>query len=133
MRISALSVCLLFSAVTLTAQSVDYNLRIYVAGAPAPIGPPNLLPGASVVCNQAAPASTVTRNPNKAVFDDPANAGRVCIYTDPGTGPLLATPTGFQNLEGTITMVSGGAETDESNRAPFLRTPAAPRNVRLVW
>ena len=36
------------------------------------------LPNASVTCNQAAPAGTVTtRNPNKVVFDDPANSGKV--------------------------------------------------------
>ena len=47
------------------------------------------LPNASVTCNQAAPTGTVTtRNPNKVVFDDPANSGKVCVYTDPGDGPL---------------------------------------------
>lgn len=111
----------------------DFNLRIYVAGAATPMSPPTLIPAAKVVCNQAAPASNAsTKNPLRSVWDDPLNAGKVCTYIDDGTGPLAALPTAFNKFEATITQVSGGVETDESNRAPFQRTPPAPKNVRLI-
>lgn len=113
------------------AQTIDYNLRIYAPGASAPISV-NPIAGATVLCNQAAPTTTSTTNPNKAIFDDPSNAGRVCIYTDDGSGPLLAKPVGFVDLEGTMTMRQGTKETAESNRAPFDKRPGAPANVRLV-
>lgn len=125
-------IALLVTAAAALAQTPDYTLRIYAVGAPAPLTTATLL-NASVSCNLAAPAGTATtRNPNKVVWDDPVNSGKVCVYTDAGTGPLLSTPTGFTSLEATVVMVSGGAETDESNRAPFTKTPAALKNVRLV-
>ena len=133
-RLTCLVAILLASAAVLNAQASDYTLRIYPVKTPqatAPITPATLL-SANVLCNQTAPVSTSTRNPNKAVWDDPANAGKVCVWTDPGTGPLLGTPTGFAALEATLTMIGGGAETDESNRAPFSKTPPPPGRVRLV-
>lgn len=127
-----LSAALLLSSVV-SAQAVDsYSLRIYAVGATAPITTASL-PSASVSCNQAAPPATATtRNPNKAVWDDPVNVGKVCVYTDTVGGPLLATPTGFASLEATVAIKSGTLESDESNRAPFSRTPAPPMNARLV-
>lgn len=128
----ALLIGLMALAVPAFAQAPDYTLRIYATGATAPLSTATLQ-NASVSCNQAAPAATAsTRNPNKIVWDDPANTGKVCVYTDAGSGPLLGTPTGFANLEATVAMVSGGVENDESNRAPFSKTPAALKNVRLA-
>lgn len=120
-------------AVSASAQTTSYKLRIYLSGATAPMTT-TTLQASGFICNQAAPPTgATTTNPTKVVFDDPAVAGRVCIYTDPGTGPLLALPTGFQNYTATLAaMGAGGAESAESNAAPFSRTAPAPANVRLV-
>lgn len=96
------------------------NVRQYQAGAPAPISGVFAIPVASISCNQAAlPSGPV----HSIVWDDPINAGQVCLYVDPGTGPLFAKVYGA--LELTITNVAGTLESPESNRAPFSHPPVA--------
>ena len=102
------------------------NLRQYLAGAPTPVAGPFTIAVASVTCNQAAP---ITPPPASLLWADPVNAGQVCQYIDPGTGPLFARVYGA--LEGTLTNLAGALESPESVRAPFTNPPIAPTAVRV--
>lgn len=104
-----------------------YRLNIYPGtGAAAPLTFTEFL-SANVTCNQTPPPPGTTINPNKAVWDDAANAGKVCIWTDPGTGPLLALPP-VGTFEATLSAYNAAGRSVESNRAPFSRlTPPAVR------
>lgn len=124
-------------ACPLHAQSIDkWSVRIYNVGAVAPLfGPLDLL-ATNVQCNQVAPPATAsTINPTRIVFDDAVNVGKVCIWTDPGTGVLTAVPFGAAAYEGTVTATNVAGTTGESNRAPFTRPgalPGVPSGLRLV-
>lgn len=102
------------------------TLRQYLAGAPSTIVAPFTIPITAVVCNQSLPVTTL----HSASWDDPDNPGKACVYVDPGTGPLFAKVAGA--LEVTLTNLAGALESGESNRAPFLRPPAAPVNLKVV-
>jgi hypothetical protein len=117
------------------AQTIDkWTFRVYLAGAAAPQQPPLDLLAANVVCNQAPPTTTSTVNPNKVVFDDIVTVGRVCIWTDPGTGPLFAVPFGG-TYEGTLTATNIAGTSAETPRVPFSRpgfAPIVPSGLRLL-
>lgn len=84
-------------------------------------------------CNQAPPAIGSTVNPNLIIWDDPSNAGRVCLHdTGVGTGPLFALPIGAY----TATLRAGNAAgySNPSNSASFTRLApptAAPTGLRF--
>jgi hypothetical protein len=126
---------LLLLAHPLFAQPpMQYTLRIYLAGATSPLSAPTVIPAATVTCNQAPPTSTITTNPTRAVFDDPDIAGRVCIWTDTGTGPLFSVPFGG-TYEATLSVSNLAGESPESTRAPFTRpgtVRSAPAGFRLI-
>lgn len=130
-------IALLASATPAYAQPISqYNFRVYNAGAPAPLQGPQALPLGSVTCNLAPPAVAAYTQPKTVVFDDPAfppASGKVCIFTDPGTGLLFSVPFGG-TYEGTLTAVNSAGESGESNRGPFTRPgskPGVPTNVRI--
>lgn len=102
------------------------NFRQYLVGGVTPVSGPFTVPIASVTCNQASP---VTAPPASLIWNDPPNVGRVCMYVDPGTGPLFATVYGA--LEGTLTNLAGALESPESVRAPFSSPPVAPLTLRV--
>jgi hypothetical protein len=125
---------LLFATPLLAQPPTQYTLRLYLAGAAAPLSPPTVIPIASLVCNQAPPTGTTTVNPTRAVIDDPNNVGRVCIWTDTGTGPLFSVPFGG-TYEATMTVSNLAGESPESNRAPFTRPGtvlSAPAAFRVI-
>lgn len=122
-------------ACPLHAQGIDkWSVRIYNVGAVAPLfGPLDLL-AANVQCNQVAPANTTTVNPNKIIFNDDANVGKVCIWTDPGTGVLTAVPFGAAAYEGTVTATNAAGTSAESSRASFTHPgvlPGVPSGLRF--
>lgn len=118
------------------AQTISsWQLRIYNVGAATPISAPTDLLTANVQCNQNAPSSTNSVNPTRVVFDDPNVAGKVCIWVDPGTGPLSSMPFGASSYEGTLTATNAAGTTLESGRAPFShpgQVPNVPAGLRLV-
>ena len=131
--------CALLAAIVLVApsahaQTIDrWSLKIFNVGATAPLSTTDLL-AANVVCNQAPPPPGPSINPTRVVFDDPLIAGRACIWTDTGTGPLFAVPFGG-SYEATLVAVAGVLVSLESNRAPFTRpgqTPGVPQGLRLA-
>lgn len=124
----SLSILLLLAAPA-SAQGAgitSFNLRQYLPGASAPVVAAFSIPVSAVQCNQVLPTSPV----HQALWDDPDNPGKVCIYTDPGTGPLFAKVYGA--LEATLTNLAGTLEGPESNRASFLRPPVAPTSLKVV-
>lgn len=123
-------------AVRAEAQAVTtYTVTIYAAGTNTVIGTPSVIPAASFVCNQPSPAG-VTVNPNKVLFADPVNAGQVCLYTDPGTGPLGSLPLGAAQYEATVIATNNVGSSAESARAlPFTHPGAVPAvltGVRVI-
>lgn len=129
-RLIGVALGVLVGSVSLTAQGItSHTLRQYLVGAAQPVTT-TVIPETAVTCNQTPPTGTSTLNPTKLVWDDPANAGKVCLYTDPGTGPLAATVYGA--LEGTLTNIAGTIEGVESNRAPFSRSPLAPTGFKAI-
>ena len=121
------------------AQTVDgYRLNVYPAGA-APAATPTTFfdfLSSAVTCNLApsTPVPGLPVNPTRAQWDDPNNTGRMCQWTDPGTGPLFAIPIGG-NFEAGLQAFNAAGRGPESNRAPFSRLAApttAPTGLRLI-
>lgn len=136
---SKLAVSASFCAVLLcpsvaSAQAITaWTLRIFNAGATTALSTTDLL-AANVICNQAPPPAGSAVNPSRVAFDDVGNAGRVCIWTDPGTGPLFSVPFGGA-FEASLTATNVAGTSAESARASFTRpglAPGAPMGVRLV-
>lgn len=135
-----LAIALLAAPSLATAQTIDgYRLNIYPGGA-APTATPTMFfdfLSSAITCNLAPPAPPAPGtpvNPTRAMWDDPNNTGRVCQWTDPGTGPLFAVPVGG-NYEAAVQAFNAAGRGPESNRAPFSRLSApttAPTGLRLI-
>lgn len=115
------------------AQTIaSYQLKYYNVGATQPLQQGDAFPASAAVCNQTAPTGASTVNPGRVIWDDLANAGKVCIYTVPTSGSLPSLPTPG-TYEGTLTAINtvGSAE---SARAPFSRLgpPVAPTGTKFV-
>ncbi len=116
----------LLLASTVHAQPVTkWTIRVYNQGAAQPISPPTDLLAANVICGLDPSALTPSPNPLKAAWNDVANAGKVCMWADPGTGPLLSTPFGG-NYEATLTATNTAGTSAESARAPFTHPGTVP-------
>lgn len=103
----------------------SYQIKYYLAGATLPLQQSDTFAASATVCNQARPVAGATVNPTRAVWDDPANAGRVCIWT--GTSGVLGSlPIG--SFEATLTALNAAGASAESTRTPFSRltVPVAP-------
>lgn len=132
----AIAAFLILSGAGVHAQTPDsYTFRAYGVGATQPIQTPFTFQAGAVACNQDPPAAPSTVNPTRFSWDDRVNAGKVCIWTDPGTGPLFSAPIGTipGSYEGTLTATANGLTSLESARAPFSRAaaPSAPGNFRI--
>jgi hypothetical protein len=136
MRLTALIIALLLTAAPARAQVItSYTLTIYQAGTNTVVGIPTVIPVAALACNQPQPAAAPAVNPTRMAFNDPANAGQACIYTDPGTGPLLTLPFGAASYEGGLKATNSAATSAETRSAPFTHpgvAPAAPTGLRFV-
>lgn len=127
---------LLLLPIALTAQAPSsYIIGYYQPGAPQPIQT-FTFQASAVMCNQPSPAvgtPSVSVNPTKAVWNDPDNAGKVCLWTDPGTGPLFTAPIPG-TYEATLKAVNAAGTGPESNRAPFSRLglPAVLTGFRVT-
>jgi hypothetical protein len=122
------TIALLAVALPAAAQNEGYRLRLYNRSAQTPITEVTFT-AAQASCNQNPPAVTSSVNPRYAIWDDTANAGKVCIWD--GSAPLLALPpTG--TFDATLSAQIGGVFSDESDRAPFSRAvPGKPVNLRF--
>lgn len=132
--IAVLLACVVGLPRPVSGQSItSWTLRVYNQGAQLPLSTTTLLP-ISVMCNQAPPAAGPATNPSRVVWDDGANAGKVCIWTDPGTGPLFSVPFGG-TYDGTLAAINSAGTSPESVRAPFTRpgsVPASPSGLRFL-
>ncbi len=126
MKRFVIALSLILFASSAHAQSiVRWTIRIYNQGAPSPLTTPVDLLAANVTCNLD-PATVISGpNPTKAVWDDPAAVGKVCVWTDPGTGPILSTPFGG-TYEATLTATNSAGTSAESARAPFTHPGLVP-------
>jgi len=139
MKIIVLAIALLLLSTSAAAQALDgYRLNIYPTGTPATATPTTFFDflNSAVTCNLAPPTPIVgvPVNPTRAIWEDPANTGRVCQWTDPGTGPLFAIPVGAA-YEATLQFFNAAGRGPESNRTPFSRLASptiAPVGLRLI-
>lgn len=120
------------------AQAVTaYTLGIYQQGATAP-QTTTVLAAANFLCGQTPKlvvSGTVT-NPSHVVMDDPATPTTAdCVYTDPGTGPLLALPFGPTLYTAALFATNGaGSSAYSAMSNPFARpgvAPGSPTGVRI--
>jgi hypothetical protein len=117
------------------AQAVEkWTLKVYNAGAQAPLSTTDFLAG-SVTCN-VDPASIVVVsgvNPTRAIWDDPGASGKVCTWLDDGSGPLRSTPIGG-SYEASLSASNSVGTSAESARVPFSHpgtVPSVPTGLRL--
>lgn len=137
-RVLLVALVVLASVRPAAAQTPDrWTVKHYAAGATAPISPGTDLLVANVQCNLLSgpgPAAT-TVNPDKIFFNDPFNANRFCVWTDPGTGLLASVPLGGP-FTTTVTAAAGTFLAPESVPSPAWThpglTPAATTGVRVV-
>lgn len=127
----------LFVAASAHAQPpTKWTQRVYAVGAQQPLSAPlDLVVGQNTTCNLD-PATLTTQqiNPLALAWDDPTNAGKVCLFRDPGNGPLLSTPFGG-SFETTLTVTNALGTSPESARLPFSHPGAilnAPTGLRPV-
>lgn len=120
----SLVLAVLFGTVVYAQPTTSYTFNIYNTGASSPLSS-TVIQAANVQCNQTPPTSTNTVNPTNFSFDDPDNAGKSCIWTDPGNGPLFSTPFGG-NYQGALIRTNSAGSSGESNRAPFTKPGTVP-------
>ena len=110
-----------------SAQGVgitSVNFRQYLPGATVPVtGPFNILV-AGVTCNLVA---STAQPVHSLRWTNPVNAGAVCQWVDPGTGPLFAAV--YRALTGTLTNLAGTIESTESTPPRLLRGPRLRQEV----
>lgn len=95
-----------------------YLLKVFVQGATSPLMT-HTIPAANVQCGQAK-VTIPAVNPNAALWDDPADKAKDCVYVDTGTGPLLALPFGTVTYEATLAVVNvAGTSADSARSNPF--------------
>lgn len=124
-----------FWTVALSAQPpLNYVLKVSNQGATGPLTTTSI-PVSSFTCNQAAPATTNTANPNKILFTDPDNVGKVCIFVDSGTGPLVSLPFGTGVYTATIAVVNSAGPSPDSLLSNSFTQPGtvgnAPTGLRV--
>lgn len=91
----------------------------------------------TVTCNLTVePGSAGSINPRYLVWDDPSNAGRLCVHdTGANTGPLFALPIGdyTANLVAVISTATNSVRSAPSNNASFSRLtqPAVRTGFRV--
>lgn len=135
------AVAVLLLASSAYAQPITkWTARDYVVGGAQPIAAPiDLVIGSNLTCgvDPATLPPVAGANPSKLAWDDPTVlplGSKACVYTDPGTGPLLSTAFGG-NFETTLTATNSAGTSPESARAPFSHpgvAPSAPTGVRPV-
>jgi hypothetical protein len=130
----ALVLVLVMAAATV-AQTIDgVRLNFYARGGTTVVATTGDLAPSSYVCNLVPPTVTTSVNPTRAVWDDPTNSGRVCIWTDPSpTGPLRGLPAGL--YDGKIQAFNAAGRGPESILASFSRAilpPPAPVGLRFA-
>lgn len=135
MKSFVIAVCVVLLASSAYAQApTSYQLKIFNQGATSPLTTTSLA-ASGFTCNQAPPDTTNVANPTKIAFDDPANAGKSCVFTDNGTGPLVALPFGTGVYVATLAVVnSAGTSPDSAVSNSFTRpgtTANAPVAVRV--
>jgi hypothetical protein len=111
------------------AQVTSYEIHYYNTGATQPFQVNTLI---GYACNQTPLTSTSSSNPTKIQWDDPAVAGKACIYTESPGGPLLSFPVG--NYEAGLIAINSFGKSPESVHAPFVvgAVPVAPINLKIV-
>jgi hypothetical protein len=124
----------LCAAVPASAQTITrWTLRVYQVGAPQPLLKPiELVLGEDVTCNLD-PATVETARKNlflAAVWNDPTAIEKVCVWVDPGTGPLLSSSLAG-SYEATLTASSVTATSRESARVP-LTIPDITRAIKTA-
>jgi hypothetical protein len=125
-RVIFATVLIVLCASSASAQTITkWTIRTYNQGAPSPLTAPVDLLAANVTCNIDPATLTVGPNPTKAAWDDILNVGKVCVWTDPGTGPLVSTPFGG-TYEATLTATNSAGTSAESARAPFTHPGLVP-------
>ena len=125
MRSVVLGLVLLLFASLASAQAITgYDFRIYNQGAQQPLQGPTAL---VVVCNQTLPPTPTgsVSNPTTVFFKDPVNAGKGCLYTDPGTGLLSSLPFGAPNYEATVSAKNSVGSSPESARSNLFTRPGS--------
>lgn len=114
-----------------------WTARDYIVGGAQPISAPvDLVIGANLVCGvDPATLTPAGANPSRLAWDDPnvtPVGSKACVYSDPGTGPLLSTAFGG-NYETTLTATNSAGTSPESARVPFTHpglAPSVPTGVR---
>lgn len=125
--------CMMLSASGVSGQTVtvdSYEIRYYAPGASAPTQS-STFAAAAATCNQPDPGPASSVNPTRAIWDDPNNAGRVCIQQFTAGDVLLSLPMG--NYEAALVAVNQAGASGESPRGPFSRLalPPVPSGLRL--
>jgi hypothetical protein len=113
------------SVVPVSAQTgapTSWVLRIYVQGSATPLST-FTVSVSQVACNQAA-ATGSSENPTTWRWDDIANAGRQCAYSDSRFSGL---PDG--SYEGTAQALNADGSSAETARVPFTRRRSNPPAV----
>jgi hypothetical protein len=124
MRMLWLCLAFGFSASLVSAQAITgYDVKFYNQGAQASFQTTSV----AFTCNQTKPAapSGTALNPSTIAFNDPANAGKACLYTDPGTGVLGSLPFGAQAYEATVVAKNTAGSSPESARSNLFTRPGA--------
>lgn len=137
MRFVMLFSVMLFCAARADAQALTgYNLKIFNQGALLPMSTTPM----SVTAFTCGQTPKVTQpngtNAKRVIIDDPAAPGTAdCVYTDNGTGPLVALPFGTQVYVATINAVyPAGTSADSNVSNPFSHPGVvgpAPSGLRI--
>lgn len=110
-----------------TGALVSYELQVFNPGVSPVTGTPvqtNTIPAASVTCNTTKPTVPATVvNPSQAFWDDPTNAGKVCLVNQGTFLASLVVPSPFGPYTATVTVTDDFGLTSARSAAsnPFFR------------
>lgn len=132
-----LTLALALPAMAAAQVITSYTLTINPAGTTT-VTSTTTLPVAAggVVCNLTPMVGGSTINPLHVSITDPVNAGKSCIYVDPGTGPLASLPFSTVSYTATIHATNTAGNSPESAASlPFSHpgvAPVAPTGLQVI-
>lgn len=129
----------LLLATTAQAQPpTSYLFKVFNQGATLPVSSVTL-PSSGFTCGLTPKVPTPTApvaNPKRVIIDDPLNPLADCVFTDSGSGPLLALPFGTQIYTATIAGVYPAGNSSDTPTANSFTHPgvvgSAPTGARVV-
>jgi hypothetical protein len=135
MKLLIVLLAALLVAASASAQTIT-STTVTVTNTTTGIQTTSTLTPANIACGQPKVVGALTTNARRIVWDDPLTPALDCIWTDPGTGVLLALPFGPASYTAVLRFANSvGTSAASAPSLPFTQpglAPGVPTGVRVV-